>query len=92
MDDDPRITCHIYRSSRQDGMYLYVHARTSLDALPVDLLKLFGPPQRVMELDLSPGRRLAREDVSVVMRNLASQGFHLQMPPDPIRPELHYGD
>jgi uncharacterized protein YcgL (UPF0745 family) len=48
------------------------------------LLKLFGEPVRVMELELSPARPLAREDVTQVMRNLREQGFHLQMPPSPV--------
>jgi len=86
------IKCHIYRSPRQDGMYLYLHARLSLDELPAALLESFGRPEEVMELELTPQRRLAREDVTVVMHNLEGQGFHLQMPPDPIRADLYYGD
>ena len=35
----------------------------------------------VLEVTLSPERKLAREDIAVVRQNLASQGFHLQFPP-----------
>ena len=92
MYDPDAIKCQIYRSPRQEGMYLYLHARVTLDELPAALLKSFGRPEPVMELELSAQRRLAREDVTVVMQNLEEQGFHLQMPPDPIRAELHDGD
>ena len=34
-----------------------------------------------MQLDLHPGRTLAREDVVQVMANLTARGYHLQMPP-----------
>jgi uncharacterized protein YcgL (UPF0745 family) len=43
-----------------------------------------------MELELHSDRTLAREDVTTVMANLQSQGFHLQMPPE-IHPELRDG-
>jgi uncharacterized protein YcgL (UPF0745 family) len=38
-------------------------------------------PIFVMELELSPDRKLAREDVNKVIHNLETQGFHVQMPP-----------
>ena len=34
-----------------------------------------------MELDISPERKLAREDVSKVMNSLQDKGFFVQMPP-----------
>jgi uncharacterized protein YcgL (UPF0745 family) len=49
--------------------------------LPVYLKKVFGEPQFVMNLELTPDRKLAYEDVKQVMQSLAEQGFHLQMPP-----------
>jgi uncharacterized protein YcgL (UPF0745 family) len=49
--------------------------------VPAPLLQSFGTAEFVMRLDLSPERKLARSDVEEVMRNLAGQGFHLQMPP-----------
>ena len=38
-------------------------------------------PIFVMEVELSPERKLAREDVNTVIKNLDSQGFHVQIPP-----------
>ena len=34
-----------------------------------------------MNLELTPERKLAYEDVEHVMRNLLEQGYHLQLPP-----------
>ena len=34
-----------------------------------------------LEVELTPERRLARENPEVVRANLASRGFHLQFPP-----------
>jgi uncharacterized protein len=51
------------------------------------VMQQFPVPEHVFDLELSADRPLARENVLVVIKNLASQGFHLQMPPkneDPI--------
>ena len=85
------IPCWIYRSGRKDEMYLYLGKEEGFDEVPEPLLKRFGQPEFVMELELHPGRPLAREDVAHVMANLQAQGFHLQMPPE-ISPELYDGD
>ena len=35
----------------------------------------------MLEVALTPERKLAREDAAVVRENLALRGFHLQFPP-----------
>lgn len=90
-NQDNTIPCWIYRSPRKDEMYLYLAREEGFDDVPKPLLDRFGPPQFVMELELHPGRTLAREDVTKVMVGLKERGFHLQMPPE-IRPELRDGD
>lgn len=44
-------------------------------------MKSFGDPQRVMDLELEPGRKLAYATADEVIANLREQGYHLQMPP-----------
>ncbi|EGV50309.1 YcgL domain-containing protein [Candidatus Endoriftia persephone] len=85
------IHCWIYRSPRKQEMYLYLREQDAFEQLPEPLLKRFGRPTLVMELELNAGRQLAREDVGKVMQNLHSQGFHLQMPPR-IEVDLYQGD
>jgi uncharacterized protein len=85
------INCCIYRSLRKDEMYLYVPIEGDFSKVPEVLLKQFGVPEKVMELNLDSNRTLAREDVETVIRNLVDQGFHLQMPPK-MTVDLYTGD
>jgi uncharacterized protein YcgL (UPF0745 family) len=85
------MSCWIYRSPKKEEMYLYVPVEGDFSNVPDVLLKKFGPPEKVMELTLNSKRKLAREEVDVVMQNLLSQGFHLQMPPK-MHVDLYHGD
>lgn len=76
-----KIMCSIYRSKHKDGMYLYVPRKKDMSELPEPLMQFFGQPQLAMDLVLTPQRTLARENIDTVLRNLESQGYHLQMPP-----------
>lgn len=73
-------------------MYLYVHEDKQLEDLPEDLMKLVKQLTHVMDLELSEERKLARVDVNQVIKALKENGYFLQMPPDNIKPNLHYGD
>ncbi len=73
--------CSVVRSPVKDFTYIYLLAGHDFDDLPVSLRKVFGEPEFVMDLELTPDRKLAYEDVKQVMQNLAEQGYHLQMPP-----------
>lgn len=75
------MNCAIYRSSKKDGMYLYVREKDNFDDVPEPVMKQMGKCELAMELELTPDRPLAREDVNKVIANLEEQGFHLQMPP-----------
>jgi uncharacterized protein len=86
------IKCKIYRCSKRDEMYLYIHEDKTIDDLPEELVKIIKDLSHAMDLELTPERKLAREDVSIVMNNLEEKGYHLQMPPDPLKPDLYQGD
>ena len=72
--------CAIYKSRKKQDTYLYTATKDDFSRVPEALLKLIGEPIHVMDLDLSPERRLAQEDVAEVLRNLQEHGWHLQMP------------
>jgi uncharacterized protein YcgL (UPF0745 family) len=72
-------------------MYLYIASEDDFSCVPQGLMARFGTPVLVMDITLTEQRQLAREDVTVVMANLRSQGFHLQMPPK-IDVDLYRGD
>jgi uncharacterized protein len=73
--------CYVYRSSRRADTYLYLPRRDDFTELPEGLVRALGRLEFALELDLTPGRRLAREDPAGVLANLESHGFHLQLPP-----------
>ncbi len=73
--------CFVYRSARRADTYVYLRERDAFGLLPPAVAERLGTLSLVLELDLAPGRKLAREDPEVVRRNLAASGFHLQLPP-----------
>ncbi|GAB4349607.1 MAG: YcgL domain-containing protein [Gammaproteobacteria bacterium] len=87
-DSDRTVHCWIYKSLKKDEMYLYVREEQVEGLVPESLLNAVGRLEMVMELDLHPGRPLAREDVNQVIDHLLDQGFYLQMPPR-LAPELN---
>ena len=73
--------CFIYKSNKQDELYLYVDKKDDFSSLPDILLKSIGDPVFVMELELTLERKLAREDTKKVIEHLQEKGFFVQMPP-----------
>ena len=73
--------CSIFRSSIKGFTYIYLSDESEYEDLPVSLRNVFGEPELVMKLDLTPDRKLANEDTNEVLKNLAEQGYHLQLPP-----------
>jgi uncharacterized protein YcgL (UPF0745 family) len=62
-------------------MYLYVDEETGLESVPEDLLSEFGEASLVLDLELTAEKKLAKEDIIVVMQHIKEHGYHLQMPP-----------
>ncbi len=80
--------CFIYKSSKKDALYLYIDKKDDFSNIPETLLKSFGNIEFVMDLELSPERKLARESAHKVLSSLQSKGFFVQMPPTIIPTEL----
>ncbi len=76
------ITCYIYRSSAKADLYVYLLEKDSFDCLPAELRAGFARLDFAMELELNAQRKLAKENTAEVIKNLQSQGFHIQMPSD----------
>jgi uncharacterized protein YcgL (UPF0745 family) len=72
---------YVYKSLRKADTYVYLAKRDDFARLPEPLRTQLGTMQFVLELAVTPERKLARGDVAVVRENLASRGFHLQFPP-----------
>ena len=76
-----QLDCEIYKSIKKSDTYLYFKKPIDMDLLPSALSKSLGKLEFVMELTLSSEKKLAREDVAIVIENIQQQGFHIQMPP-----------
>lgn len=74
----------VYRSSKKEGLYIYLRDKKDLDTLPAPVLHQLGDPEFALEFQLSPGRKLGSEDPEEVIANLEGQGFHLQMPKEDV--------
>lgn len=73
----------VYKSLRKADTYVYLRTRDDFMRLPEPLRTQLGTLQFVLEVALTPERRLAREDAAAVRANLETRGFHLQIPPPP---------
>lgn len=72
---------YVYKSLKRADTYVYLAARDDFARLPEPLRTRLGPLAFVLDVALSPERKLAREDAATVMENLVARGFHLQFPP-----------
>lgn len=72
--------CAIYKSRKRLDTYLYLARKDAFDDLPPALRSALGGLVHVMDLELTPQRRLAHEDVDEVRRQLADKGWFLQLP------------
>jgi len=80
---DSRFTT-IYRSSKEEGLYLYVDKIDDLSRVPETLLQRFGRPELAMHLLLGPTRKLARPSLAPapatalvrLRRWIATRRFH----------------
>ncbi len=76
--------CAIYRCSRKAETYLYVvrvDGEGDLSRVPEELLTSLGRREHVMDLELTPDRKLARVERDEVVAALKERGFFLQLPP-----------
>jgi uncharacterized protein YcgL (UPF0745 family) len=73
--------CSVYKSKKKQEMYLYIDRADELTSLPDALMQIFGQAEHVMDVVLTPEKKLARADANKVLEDIAEKGFYLQMPP-----------
>nr|WP_250460090.1 YcgL domain-containing protein [Microbulbifer sp. GX H0434] len=76
-----KVVCDLYRSPREEEMYLYVDKREGTGRVPEKLLELFGRPEHLMTMLLTPEKKLARAEAGKVLGDIRERGYYLQMPP-----------
>lgn len=72
--------CVVYKSLRQFDYYLFVRREDAFTRVPDGLKQLLGTLEKVIDLELDDTRILVQADVVEVMRQIAAQGYYLQMP------------
>ena len=72
---------YVYKSRRKSDTYVYLREREGFGLIPEPLRDSLGPLEFVLELALTPDRKLARGNEIEVRANLEARGFHLQFPP-----------
>ena len=78
--------CFIYKGTKKAELYLYIENKDDFSKVPETLFANLGVPEFVIKLDLTPERKLAREDVNKVMASLKDKGYFIQLPPVKISP------
>jgi uncharacterized protein YcgL (UPF0745 family) len=85
-----RMQAYVYKTERKADTFVYLAKRDDFTLVPEPLRTQLGPLSFVLEVALTPDRKLAREDAKVVRENLTARGFHIPFPPqaDPtVRPD-----
>jgi uncharacterized protein YcgL (UPF0745 family) len=72
---------YVYKSLKKADTYVYLAGRDDFARLPEPLRAQLGELRFVLEVALTPERRLAQQDAAVVRANLTTRGFHVQFPP-----------
>lgn len=80
MNDSLR--CYIYKSLRKPETYLFVLQENDFSRVPETLLEALGQLEKVIDIELTPERKLARGNANQIMEDLKQNGFHLQLPPN----------
>lgn len=78
------INISAFRSKKKDELYLFVPQEDGLEKLPKELLVMFGEPTHVIDFELTPEKKLAREDSATVLEAIQSKGYYMQMPPNEV--------
>lgn len=74
--------CYIYKSLRKPETYLFVLKEDDFSRVPETLREALGKVEKVIDIDLTPERKLARGNARQIMEDLKQTGFHLQLPPN----------
>ena len=92
MTDSSAIICTIFKSSREQRLYVFVPKAQGVKNIPEELRQHMGECQEVMVLNITPDKTLARAEASAVIHDISEKGYYLQLPPEITSQVLHDGD
>lgn len=73
----------VYKSQRKTETYVYLARRDDFEVVPASVREPLGQLSFVLDVELTPQRRLAHVDAAQVRQALSERGFFLQLPPSP---------
>ena len=82
---------YVYKSLRKPDTYLYLRQKDAFGLVPEGVRLPLGALSFVLEVALTPGRKLARGNADAVRANLETLGYHLQAPPTMLDPLVEGG-
>lgn len=83
--------CWVYKSLKVSDLFVYFSEEGKFDLLPDNLKARVGELRFVLKMEITPEKKLAKEDAQKVLESLRERGYHLQMP-DQFNPKLYFGD
>ncbi len=78
--DHARMHAYVYKSQRKQDTFVYLATRDDFAGLPAAVHAQLAPFAFVLEVALTPERRLAQADAATVREALGKHGFYLQLP------------
>lgn len=75
------MTCFIYKSLKKQFLYLYIGKKDDFTSIPEALFNSLGQLELIIEMELTPERKLAKEDTTKVIASLNEKGYFIQWPP-----------
>jgi uncharacterized protein len=82
------MNCYIYRCAAKNDMYVFLKDQDDFSVIPKHIMKSLGETEFTLEIDITPEKKLAKEDAKTVISNLEEHGFHLQLPSEKSIEEL----
>lgn len=70
-----------YKTKKTEELFLFVPTEAGLESLADELLVMFGEPIHVIDFELTPTRKMGREDAAKVYEGIQKKGYYMQMPP-----------
>jgi len=61
---------YVYRSSKKDGLYLYLPNTIDKCDIPAPVMQQMGEPELALSFMLTADRKLSQEDPTTVLSNL----------------------
>ena len=72
--------CYIYKSLNKQELYLFLDKKDNFSCVPQDLLVNLGELKFIFDIELTPDKKLAKEDANMVIGKLYENGYFIQWP------------